>query len=675
MHTLIIFIFQKGGKILMADITLYSTVRTNATEWYDGSPITASWIRETDFIVQAIDGDKVALGDTKSPPGNGHTTGRVKLDTLTLVSSPDSGDSPASSTETEDVATKAEEESKLTSQQIEERLLQMVDDYAKTPGRLKYTMKLFGIPHQFTQYCDYRTYDMPLEKGETKKEPHEYVGRKFVENIMLEAPVVTIVPGGPTYLPGAKNKRGLSTALIQAANGNVSALTDNLSDSDLNDNDKIRYFDFKQDYFGYMKYVNIMCAMCANLLELGENEVKWAGGGGRTFTTYTWYDYRWNSDAYHSGSKDALGSLASSLSRKTRTLWNSTIELIKAGGAYMANLITGNDTSSAEGAYNSAASDSKSALVQLMTAPDDVFTAENIEDILASTNYVQFYVENTAGVSESADNRTSPSKLAGIFDSGQELLKEAAFIGNTSGIDTKELATQLSGGVEKMNEMLFSGDGTGSGVLNRLLSNVNNVVKGQNIIFPEIYQSSDFRKQYSIAIDLRTPYGTIMGYYLNIVVPLCHLLCLALPRQETANTYGSPFLVRVYYPGVFTCNLGIVESLTIDKGATGDGWTVDGFPTHVKVTLNIIDLYSDLNISKAKDGDVTLFLANSSLIEYMATTCGLNLAVPQIATRISSYTTVIQRAFSLDVAKDSISEQIFGSLDSLIGSLVSLGTY
>lgn len=659
----------------MADITLYSTVRTNATEWYDGSPITASWIRETDFIVQAIDGDKVALGDIKAPPGNGHTTGRVKLDTLTLVSSPDSGDSPESSTETEDVATKAEEESKLTSQQIEERLLQMVDDYARTPGRLKYTMKLFGIPHQFTPYCDYRTYDMPLEDGETKKEPHEYVGRKFVENIMLEAPVVTIVPGGPTYLPGAKNKRGLSTALIQAANGNVSALTDNLSDSDLNDTDKIRYFDFKQDYFGYMKYVNIMCAMCANLLELGDKEVKWAGGSGRTFTTYTWYDYRWNSDAYHSGSKDALGSLASSLSRKTRTLWNSTIELIKAGGAYMANLITGNDTSSAEDSYNSAASDSKSALVQLMTAPDDVFTAENIESILASTNYVQFYVENTAGVSESADNRTSPSKIAGIFDSGQELLKEAAFIGNTSGIDTKELATQLSGGVEKMNEMLFSGDGTGSGVLNRLLSNVNNVVKGQNIIFPEIYQSSDFRKQYSIAIDLRTPYGTIMGYYLNIVVPLCHLLCLALPRQETANTYGSPFLIRAYYPGVFTCNLGIVESLTIDKGATGDGWTVDGFPTHVKVTLNIIDLYSDLNISKAKDGDVTLFLANSSLIEYMATTCGLNLAVPQIATRISSYTTVIQRAFSLDVAKDSISEQIFGSLDSLIGSLVSLGTY
>ena len=195
MHTLIIFIFQKGGKILMADITLYSTVRTNATEWYDGSPITASWIRETDFIVQAIDGDKVALGDTKSPPGNGHTTGRVKLDTLTLVSSPDSGDSPASSTETEDVATKAEEESKLTSQQIEERLLQMVDDYARTPGRLKYTMKLFGIPHQFTQYCDYRTYDMPLEDGETKKVfrdvaaeviPEEWAKRRKVFNFFVD---------------------------------------------------------------------------------------------------------------------------------------------------------------------------------------------------------------------------------------------------------------------------------------------------------------------------------------------------------------------------------------------------------------------------------------------------------------------------------------------------------
>ena len=659
----------------MADITLYSTVRTNATEWYDGSPLTASWVRETDLIVQSINGDKVALGDTKSPPGNGHTTGYVKLDTLTLVSSPDSGDSPSSSTETEDVATKAEEESKLTSQQIEERLLQMVDDYVKTPGRLRYTMKLFGIPHQFTPYCDYRTYDVPLEDGETKKEPYEYVGRKFIENIMLEAPVITIVPGGPTYLPGAKNKRGLSTALIQASNGNISALTDNLSDEDLNSNDKIRYFDFKQDYFTYMHYVNIMCAMCANMLELGEKEVKWAGGGGRDLTTYSWYDYRWNSDKYISGSKNALGSFAASLSRKGKTALNSAVELLKASGQFAINLLMGNDTSGAEESYNSAASDTRSALVKLMTAPDDVFTKENIEDILVSTNYVQFYVENTAGVSESADNRTSPSKIAGIFDSGQELLKEAAFIGNTSGIDTKELAAQLSGGVEKMNTMLFGGDGTGSGVLNRLLSNVNNVVKGQNIIFPEIYQSSDFRKQYSVAIDLRTPYGTILGYYLNIVVPLCHLLCLALPRQETANSYGSPFLVRAYYPGVFTCNLGIVESLTIDKGATGDGWSVDGFPTHVKVTLNIIDLYSDLTISRANEGNVALFLANSSLIEYMATTCGLNLAVPQIATRISTYTSVIKNAFSVDKMKASISEQIFGSIDSIIGSLVNLGTY
>lgn len=224
--------------------------------------------------------------------------------------------------------------------------------------------------------------------------------------------------------------------------------------------------------------------------------------------------------------------------------------------------------------------------------------------------------------------------------------------------------------MEALQESLLDGKGSVSGILNKLLSGTSSMIKGENMIFPQIYQSSEYSKSYSITVDLRTPYGSKLSYYLNIVVPLMHLLCLAIPKQTTANTYGSPFLVKVYYPGVFTCNLGIVQSIQIDKNVTGDSWTVDGFPNHVKVTLNIIDLYSDLSMSKS--GDITLFLSNSSLIEYLATNCGVNLITPQLKNRVEVFRSVISQAFDTDVIKESVTEAIFGGVSDWVNKLLSI---
>jgi hypothetical protein len=158
--------------------------------------------------------------------------------------------------------------------------------------------------------------------------------------------------------------------------------------------------------------------------------------------------------------------------------------------------------------------------------------------------------------------------------------------------------------------------------LSRLINLTANVVKGENIVFPEIYQSSSYTKGYSITIHLRSPYGSKLAYYLNIFVPMMHLIALALPKQATANSTASPFLVKAYVDGIFSCNLGIVSSLSISKSS--DGWNSSGLPNEVDVTLNIADLYSSLSISPSTQPQ--LFVNNYSLIEFLATNCGLNLA-------------------------------------------------
>ena len=158
-------------------------------------------------------------------------------------------------------------------------------------------------------------------------------------------------------------------------------------------------------------------------------------------------------------------------------------------------------------------------------------------------------------------------------------------------------------------------------------------MKGENIILPEVYQSSEYGIDYTVDIHLRAPYGNKYSVYMDVIVPLLHLIALCVPKQGSSNTYGSPFLIKAYYPGVFNCNLGIVESLQITKPSSDDAWSVDGLPTEIDVQLRIKDLYSDLTMSPAKD--ISLFRNNTSLIDYLATISGLDLIKPQMESKIS----------------------------------------
>ena len=108
-----------------------------------------------------------------------------------------------------------------------------------------------------------------------------------------------------------------------------------------------------------------------------------------------------------------------------------------------------------------------------------------------------------------------------------------------------------------------------------------------------------------------------------------HLIALAFPKATSANTYSAPFLVKANMRGVFTCNLGLVTSISLQHE---DTYNSDGLYMGGTVTLEIQDLYPDIAMTPANDP--FLFINNSSLIEYLATNCGLNLLESQFQTKI-----------------------------------------
>lgn len=488
------------------------------------------------------------------------------------------------------------------------------------------TMNMFGMPYQFSPAVDPR---LSLVSST--------VGKKFTENIMLEAPICTIIPGVPSYLPGTGDttlKISTAQALLEGQEGNFNALKQLFSDKKSKD---MRLYDFESAYNEYMSYVNVLCRAGASFLELKDTIT--AGSRTYSFQRYDWRHYRWNTSATKSFNK-RLNTAIASLS-----------------------------STSNEGDYSTAKDANVSSSLQfMMESSTDNSTEKNLKDVLTNYNYVQFYIDPDVSPNESLTNSTGESNIKSMFDTGSSMMKELAFIANSGGIDAQKYqefaansAASLQSGVEK-----YVGNNTIGSALSRLINLGGEVLKGDNLLIPDMYQNSQYSKDYSITVHLKSPYGTKLGYYMDVFVPLMHLMALAMPRQASANTFSSPFLVKAYVDGIFTCNLGIVNSISIQR--TADSYSVAGLPSEVDVTLNITDLYCDLMMSPSTSP--IKFVNNSSLIEYIATNCGIDLTAPNYKAKWNNAVNSVTNAFT-DIpttVKSSINENIY----KLIGSVTSL---
>ena len=149
---------------------------------------------------------------------------------------------------------------------------------------VKKSMRLFGLPYQFTKAVDPRINNIS-----------KTVGNTYMKNIMLEAPVCTLIPGVPNYLPADKSKdKKISTSALlleAAANGGFKTVTNLLGGAK---SEQFRLYDFKRSYNEYMKYVNVLCRAGATFLELNTKI------DGTNLQQYDWRNYRQTSTSYSS---------------------------------------------------------------------------------------------------------------------------------------------------------------------------------------------------------------------------------------------------------------------------------------------------------------------------------------------------------------------------------------
>lgn len=438
--------------------------------------------------------------------------------------------------------------------------------------------RAFGYPYQFLSTTDARGVGSDAE-----------LGIELLET-MREAPVISVLPGKPHFLADVSDdkRKGLIDVMSSVLEGEKSIgrrFADQFLDTA---NMDTPYFSFEMDAVEYAGYVNTLCWSIASFLGIGTKEVP---GTGKIYSTFNYFRY----------------TLANRYAARAANNPGYAI------GKWPNEVIS-------------------RAFSDVFTSPND-FSTTITNDVLsvfdemdASPWYTDFYIDPSVSYSESFGNGTGESIISNMVKGASDFSKEIGFLTAAGGMTADLQASQENLG--KSIKEAGSGLLDGGGVIQRLLSGATSVISGTNLVFPELWKTSNFNRSYSISIHLKSAYGTKESIFTDIIVPMCFWIALAAPRQATANTFKAPFLTRFFIPGFCSVDMGIVESLQISKGGNGDAWSVDGLPLQVDLNISIKDLYSSLFMSRLHGINVTdalNFSFNSAFLDYLGVQGGLDM--------------------------------------------------
>ena len=470
---------------------------------------------------------------------------------------------------------------------------------------------VFGMPYQFLPTTDARL-GISSSDNETTG-----VGVTYSEKILSRMPLLFLTPGEPTFAAISQSKK--TGAIQQFIESFADGITDGETQlSKLLDGYEGKFYTMNYAYYQYYKYVNPMCRMGAIYLGLHKKE------GDEIPDDYYKIDGEWVKN-YN---------------------W----------------ALNGNEEYEYEEEMNE--DDNNTSFSKVIRRG---------VDLLYYKSCIPFYINSDVTFSESMSNETVESSLASTINGFSDKARELQFILGTS---QNMVASQYSSiesslaeskaAVESMVNNITAGK---NNIFSTLVNSVSTIVKGGRLIFPNIWSNSSVSKSYEITIRLTTPDNDKKSWWLNIYVPLCHLIALVLPHGEYKNGYTSPFLVKAFYKGMFNIDMGIITDMSITKGKEG-GWTKDALPTVVEVRMTIQDLYSQLSITPTGQLFKSNVMQNISEMDYLANLCGVNINEPDLKRMMEMFVILNVENIFVDIIPD-----IGMSITQAINNTIFRGIY
>ncbi len=112
--------------------------------------------------------------------------------------------------------------------------------------------------------------------------------------------------------------------------------------------------------------------------------------------------------------------------------------------------------------------------------------------------------------------------------------------------------------------------------------------------------ASIVRMNYSMS--LISPYNNVMSQLQNIYIPLFMLLAGIAPRSTGKSSYGAPFICQLFDRGRTQSQLCAMESLSVTRGSSNLGFSVDGKALAIDVSFSFISLSEIMHMPVTNGG-------------------------------------------------------------------------
>lgn len=194
-----------------------------------------------------------------------------------------------------------------------------------------------------------------------------------------------------------------------------------------------------------------------------------------------------------------------------------------------------------------------------------------------------FEVQYTGQSSDSFSNSYGEIETGGKIKSMQQAVRNAKFnfSGGQTGSSIIDTATQA---------LVDIGNGLLDAATFGFSSVVRGFISGGYTDIPQAWQdSSTSIATVTYTMDLVAPYGHTWSRFQNIVVPLSMILAGALPLRVGSAGYTSPFLCSIFSKSVQKVRLGMITEVSISRGTTNLGYTLDKKINALTVSITVSD--------------------------------------------------------------------------------------
>ena len=252
---------------------------------------------------------------------------------------------------------------------------------------------------------------------------------------------------------------------------------------------------------------------------------------------------------------------------------------------------------------------------------DGISRSYFVAETMDASGWVSFRVNGERSFTDSFTNSVGESSLAGKINGLSQQARELKFSAGGG-----NLGDGLIPGLAELG--LSAGQNFLQGFADTIgLGGLGALVGGGYIEIPKIWEnaSCDLPK-IEYTLQLRATYGNKMSIFTDIYVPLAMLLAGVLPMNTGQNSYTAPFMVEAFRKGRNVCRMGLIESLSVQRGVGNNGWSVDGLPTAIDVTLSIADLGPVLSMPIERPALFTDFFDDhTTYSDYIGVLAGLDL--------------------------------------------------